>query len=61
MKKQLDDEVQHLTSSYTSLRQAQQKFRDCIVSIKTGVADSVAGPSYLTASPLYTGVQRRNA
>ncbi|KAF1826477.1 Prefoldin alpha subunit [Dissoconium aciculare CBS 342.82] len=41
VKKQLDDEVQHLTGSYQNLRGAQQKFRDCIVSIKNGVANSV--------------------
>ncbi|KJY00922.1 prefoldin subunit like protein [Zymoseptoria brevis] len=41
VKKQLDDEVQHLTNSYQNLRTAQQKFRDCIASIKTGVANSV--------------------
>jgi len=41
VKKQLDDEVQHLTSSYQNLRNAQQKFRDCVTSIKNGVAKSV--------------------
>lgn len=43
VKKQLDEEVQHLTNSYQNLRTAQQKFRDCIVSIKNGVANSVKG------------------
>jgi hypothetical protein len=43
VKKQLDDEVQHLTNSYQNLRTAQQKFRDCIASIKNGVANSVKG------------------
>jgi prefoldin alpha subunit len=43
VKKQLDDEVQHLTGSYQNLRGAQQKFRDCIVSIQNGVANSVRG------------------
>ena len=37
MKKQLDDEVQHLTSSYSSLRSAQNKFKDCINSIRNGI------------------------
>ncbi|KYG43330.1 hypothetical protein M433DRAFT_362801 [Acidomyces richmondensis BFW] len=41
VKKQLDDEVQHLTSSYQNLRSAQQKFRDCISSVKNGVAESI--------------------
>ncbi|KAK5737580.1 subunit of tubulin prefoldin [Elasticomyces elasticus] len=40
VKKQLDDEVQHLSNSYQNLRVAQQKFRDCVVSIKQGVAES---------------------
>jgi len=37
VKKQLDDEVQHLTTSYSSLRSAQSKFKDCINSIRHGV------------------------
>ncbi|KAK5712887.1 subunit of tubulin prefoldin [Elasticomyces elasticus] len=40
VKKQLDDEVQHLSNSYQNLRVAQQKFRECVVSIKQGVAES---------------------
>lgn len=43
VKKQFDDEVQHLTNSYQNLKIAQQKFRDCVVSVKDGVADSVKG------------------
>ncbi|KAK5121001.1 hypothetical protein LTR85_005785 [Meristemomyces frigidus] len=43
IKKQLDEEVQHLTNSYQNLRTAQQKFRDCIASVKDGVAESVKG------------------
>lgn len=55
VKKQLDDEVQHLTSSYQQLRTAQQKFRDCIVSIKSGVANSSADKPLLVplTSSLY--------
>ncbi|KAG8625615.1 hypothetical protein KVT40_006016 [Elsinoe batatas] len=37
IQKQLSTEVQHLTSSYSSLRTAQAKFKDCITSINTGV------------------------
>ncbi|KAF4549501.1 Prefoldin subunit 5-like protein [Elsinoe fawcettii] len=37
IQKQLSSEVQHLTSSYSSLRTAQAKFKDCITSINTGV------------------------
>jgi len=40
IKKQLDSEVSHLTSSYSSLRLAQNKFKDCITSINTGVRSS---------------------
>lgn len=43
LKKQFDDEVQHLTNSYQNLRAAQQKFRDCIASVKNGVAAGVKG------------------
>ena len=43
VKKQLDDEVQHLTNSYQNLRAAQQKFRDCVASIKKGVAENAQG------------------
>ncbi|KAM3418738.1 hypothetical protein BST61_g4712 [Cercospora zeina] len=55
VKKQLDDEVQHLTNSYQNLRTAQQKFRDCIVSIKNGVASSTEGKPLLVplTSSLY--------
>ncbi|KAF2401172.1 Prefoldin alpha subunit [Trichodelitschia bisporula] len=38
LKKQLDEELQHLTSSFQSLRTAQAKFRDCLNSISTGLA-----------------------
>jgi len=55
VKKQLDDEVQHLTSSYSQLRAAQQKFRDCIASVRAGVANSTADKPLLVplTSSLY--------
>ncbi|KAI6817600.1 hypothetical protein KC367_g2663 [Hortaea werneckii] len=55
VKKQLDEEVQHLTSSYQNLRTAQQKFRDCITSVKNGVAESVKDRTLLVplTSSLY--------
>ncbi|KAL1306696.1 hypothetical protein AAFC00_005366 [Neodothiora populina] len=55
VKKQLDDEVQHLTSSYSQLRSAAQKFRDCITSINAGVANSSANKPLLVplTSSLY--------
>ncbi|KAI9655353.1 MAG: subunit of tubulin prefoldin [Bathelium mastoideum] len=34
VKKQLDDELAHLTTSYQNLRAAQSKFRDCLRSIQ---------------------------
>ncbi|KAK4543690.1 hypothetical protein LTR36_005335 [Oleoguttula mirabilis] len=55
VKKQLDEEVQHLTNSYQNLRTAQQKFRDCIASVKDGVAESVKDKALLVplTSSLY--------
>jgi prefoldin alpha subunit len=43
IKKQFDDEVTHLTNSYQNLRVAQQKFKDCVLSVKDGVAGSAQG------------------
>ncbi|KAL8953066.1 MAG: hypothetical protein Q9222_001059 [Ikaeria aurantiellina] len=37
IKNQLTQELQHLTNSFTQLRAAQAKFRDCIKSIRDGV------------------------
>ncbi|KAL8771169.1 MAG: hypothetical protein Q9209_003340, partial [Squamulea sp. 1 TL-2023] len=37
IKNQLTQELQHLTNSFTQLRAAQTKFRDCIKSIKDGI------------------------
>ncbi|KAF2722803.1 Prefoldin alpha subunit, partial [Polychaeton citri CBS 116435] len=41
VKKQMDEEVQHLTTSYQNLRAAQTKFRDCSKSIQEGIAAGV--------------------
>ena len=54
LKRQLDDEVQHLTSSYSSLRSAQNKFKECIASIKSGLSPS-DGPKPLLV-PLTTSL-----
>lgn len=43
VKKQLDDELEHLTNSFTKLRAAQAKFRECLRSIATGVGPNVEG------------------
>jgi prefoldin alpha subunit len=40
LKTQLDRELEHLTTSFTSLRTAQSKFRDCLVSLRTGTTPS---------------------
>ncbi|KAM0702628.1 hypothetical protein Q7P35_010059 [Cladosporium inversicolor] len=55
VKKQFDDEVTHLTNSYQNLRVAQQKFKDCIVSVKDGVAGSAQDKTLLVplTSSLY--------
>lgn len=37
MKNQLTQELQHLTTSYAQLKQAQAKFADCGVSVREGV------------------------
>ncbi|PSN72822.1 c-myc binding protein [Corynespora cassiicola Philippines] len=41
LKQQLDRELEHLTTSFTSLRTAQSKFRDCIKSLAQGVSAAV--------------------
>ncbi|KAF2196847.1 Prefoldin alpha subunit [Delitschia confertaspora ATCC 74209] len=38
IKSQLDRELEHLTTSFQSLRTAQSKFRDCLKSIAQGVS-----------------------
>ncbi|KAF2460975.1 Prefoldin [Lineolata rhizophorae] len=47
LKKQLDDELQHLSSSFQSLRGAQAKFRDCGRSVADGVAARAPGQPVL--------------
>jgi hypothetical protein len=43
VKKQLDDELEHLTNSFTQLRAAQAKFRECLRSIAGGVTPKLEG------------------
>jgi len=43
VKKQLDEEVQHLSSSHQNLKNAQLKFRECKANVETGVAGSTKG------------------
>jgi hypothetical protein len=54
LQSRLSQELEHLTTSYTRLRSAQARFRDCIASIKTGV-DKQADR---TSTPLYRLLQR---
>ncbi|KAF2131618.1 Prefoldin alpha subunit [Dothidotthia symphoricarpi CBS 119687] len=55
LKTQLDREIAHLTQSHTSLRTAQAKFRDCLLSISSGVSSAVASKPLLVplTSSLY--------
>jgi len=55
LKKQLDSELEHLTSSFQSLRTAQAKFRDCLKSISTGLNSKTADKPLLVplTSSLY--------
>ncbi|MCJ1405379.1 subunit of tubulin prefoldin [Xylographa trunciseda] len=43
VKKRLDDELEHLSISFTKLRAAQTKFRECLTSIREGVSAKTAG------------------
>ncbi|KAN0117629.1 Prefoldin alpha subunit [Hyaloscypha variabilis] len=54
VKKQLDDELEHLTNSFTQLRAAQAKFRECLRSIAGGVTPKVEGKPILV--PLTTSL-----
>jgi len=54
VKKQLDDELEHLTNSFTQLRAAQAKFRECLKSISGGVNADVEGKPILV--PLTTSL-----
>ncbi|KAJ4296600.1 subunit of tubulin prefoldin [Kalmusia sp. IMI 367209] len=55
LKTQLDRELEHLTTSFQSLRTAQSKFRDCLKSISQGVNSSTADKPLLVplTSSLY--------
>ena len=43
LKKRLDEELEHLASSFAKLRAAQTKFRECLTSIREGVSKKSAG------------------
>ncbi|KAK4117241.1 Prefoldin alpha subunit [Canariomyces notabilis] len=43
VKKQLDEEVEHLSTSYAQLAAAQAKFKECLRIVKTGGLESKTG------------------
>lgn len=54
VKKQLDEEVEHLTASYTQLAAAQAKFKECLRIVQTGSSsfDGMCPPCLPVASSL---------
>ncbi|MCJ1340878.1 subunit of tubulin prefoldin [Bachmanniomyces sp. S44760] len=54
VKKQLDDELEHLTSSFQKLRTAHAKFRECLKSIWGGISEELSGTPLLV--PLTTSL-----
>ncbi|MCJ1421609.1 subunit of tubulin prefoldin [Xylographa parallela] len=54
VKKRLDDELEHLTTSFTKLRAAQTKFRECLSSIREGISSKTKGKPVLV--PLTTSL-----
>ncbi|KAI9829805.1 MAG: subunit of tubulin prefoldin [Phylliscum demangeonii] len=55
LKKQLDDELEQLTTSFGRLRAAQVKFRECIGSMKDGLVPYMApGPAAAAAKSAKT-------
>lgn len=55
IRKQLDQELEHLSNSHMALRQAKAKFISCMASIKTTVTDANDGKAILVplTSSLY--------
>ncbi|QUC20341.1 uncharacterized protein UV8b_04582 [Ustilaginoidea virens] len=45
VKKQLDEELEHLTSSYAQLHGAQNKFRECLRCVDARAGPNTAAPS----------------
>ncbi len=44
VKKQLDEEVEHLSSSFSQLAAAQAKFKECLRNVETPVSSTGTGP-----------------
>ncbi|KAF3939487.1 hypothetical protein ABW19_dt0206380 [Dactylella cylindrospora] len=47
VKKQLDEELEHLTASFQKLRTAQAKFRECVKAVQNGVNPEMEGKTIL--------------
>ncbi|RDA86007.1 hypothetical protein CP532_4859 [Ophiocordyceps camponoti-leonardi (nom. inval.)] len=47
VKKQLDEELEHLTSSYAQLHGAQNKFKECLLCVRSRSSSSDASKSVL--------------
>jgi prefoldin subunit 5 len=58
VKKQLDEEVEHLTNSFTQLHAAQAKFKECLRCVKAGNVSSggKSSPPVLLSSCFRLGV-----
>ncbi|MCJ1297185.1 subunit of tubulin prefoldin [Xylographa carneopallida] len=54
VKKRLDDELEHLTTAFTKLRVAQNKFCECLTSIREGISSMIIGKPLLV--PLTTSL-----
>ncbi|KAI9890773.1 MAG: subunit of tubulin prefoldin [Vezdaea aestivalis] len=54
VKKQLDEELEHLTSSFAKLKGAQNKFGECLKTIDKGVGSATDGKEILV--PLTTSL-----
>lgn len=63
LKKQLDEELTHLSNSFQSLRAAQAKFKDCLKSLSAGLNPSAVDRQILVplTSSLYVPGKLANA
>lgn len=52
MKKQLDSELEHLTSSFAHLHGAQNKFRECLRCVQTRSSAAASGAATKVLVPL---------
>ncbi|PFH63345.1 hypothetical protein XA68_13802 [Ophiocordyceps unilateralis] len=63
VKKQLDEELEHLTSSYAQLHGAQNRFKECLVCVRSRSSSSDASKSVLVplTNSLYVRGELTNA